>query len=140
MYEIFDKLRTERGVSVYRVSKDTGVSQATLSAWKAGNYTPKTDKLQRIAAYFNVSLDYLMGKESSPASKKAPVLTKKDERDISKKLEETLNQLESSQDGLMFDGEPMDDITRELLLTSLRNSMEMGKKIAKQKYTPKKYR
>lgn len=140
MYEIFDKLRTERGVSVYRVSKDTGVSQATLSAWKAGDYTPKTDKLQRIATYFNVSLDYLMGKESSTISKEAPALTKKDERDISKKLEETLNQLENSQDGLMFDGEPMDDITRELLLTSLRNSMEMGKKIAKQKYTPKKYR
>lgn len=140
MYEIFDKLRTERGVSVYRVSKDTGISQATLSAWKAGDYTPKTDKLQRIATYFNVSLDYLMGKESSTISKEAPALTKKDERDISKKLEETLNQLENSQDGLMFDGEPMDDITRELLLTSLRNSMEMGKKIAKQKYTPKKYR
>ncbi len=40
----------------------------------------------------------------------------------------------------MFDGEPMDDMTRELLETSIRNSLEMAKKIAKQKYTPKKYR
>ena len=50
-----------------------------------------------------------------------------------------MNALDSA-DGLMFDGEPLDDITRELLETSLRNSLEMAKKIAKQKYTPKKYR
>ena len=66
-------------------------------------------------------------------------LTKKDERDIERKLSETLNAL-GGQDSLMFDGEPMDDMTRELLETSIRNSLEMAKKIAKQKYTPKKYR
>jgi transcriptional regulator with XRE-family HTH domain len=61
MYEIFEQLRHKKGISVYRVSKDTGVSQATLSAWKAGEYTPKQDKLQKIADYFDVSLDYLLG-------------------------------------------------------------------------------
>ncbi len=40
----------------------------------------------------------------------------------------------------MFSGESIDPTTRELLADSLRNSMEMGKKLAKQKYTPKKYR
>ena len=34
----------------------------------------------------------------------------------------------------------MNDTDRELLATSIRNSMEIGKKLAKQKYTPKKYR
>lgn len=84
-----------------------------------------------------MSVDYLLGK---PVQKETPpALTKKDERDIERKLAETLNALDSA-DGLMFDGEPLDDITRELLETSLRNSLEMAKKIAKQKYTPKKYR
>ncbi len=40
----------------------------------------------------------------------------------------------------MFDGEVMDDNTRELLKASLENSMRIAKINAKQKFTPKKYR
>lgn len=67
-------------------------------------------------------------------------LSKKAERDIQKSLSETLGMLQKSQDGLMFDGEPLDDLTRELLAQSLENSMRMAKKIAQEKYTPKKYK
>ncbi len=64
MYEIFEKLLEERGISAYKVSKDTGVTTATLTNWKQGKYIPKQDKLQKIADYFDVSLEYLMtGKE-----------------------------------------------------------------------------
>ena len=61
MYEIFAKLMAERGLTAYRVSMDTGVSQATLSDWKRGRSTPKLPKLQKLADYFGVSLEYLMG-------------------------------------------------------------------------------
>lgn len=44
------------------MAKDTGISQVTLSDWKNGKSTPKNDKLQIIADYFGVSLDYLAGK------------------------------------------------------------------------------
>ena len=64
-YEIFDKLCKKHGVTAYHVAKSTGVSTATLSSWKVGRYTPKADKLQKIADYFGVSVDYLMG--SDPA-------------------------------------------------------------------------
>ena len=69
-------------------------------------------------------------------------LSKKAERDIQKSLSETLGMLKNSQDALMFDGEPLelDDLTRELLAQSLENSMRMAKKIAKEKYTPKKFK
>ncbi len=40
----------------------------------------------------------------------------------------------------MFDGEPLDDETRQLLRQSLQSQLEMTKRLAKQKYTPKKYR
>lgn len=64
MYEIFSKLLQLNGVTPYKVSKETGVSQSTLSDWKRGISTPKQDKLQKIADYFGVSLEYLMtGKE-----------------------------------------------------------------------------
>lgn len=136
MYEIFAKLLQEHNKTPYRVYKDTGISQTTLSEWKNGKVTPKADKLQIIAEYFGVTIDYLMGNEQ----KETPTLTKKDERDIEKKLNETLEELELSQDSLMFNGEPLDDITKELLIQSIRNGIELSKKLAKEKYTPKKYK
>ena len=57
-YSKFEKLCEANGVTAYRVAKETGISQATLSNWKKGNYTPKLDKMKRIADYFNVSVDY----------------------------------------------------------------------------------
>ena len=64
MYSIFEELLQKYGVSTYKVSKETGISQSTFSAWKSGISTPKQDKMQIIADYFNVSLDYLTtGKE-----------------------------------------------------------------------------
>jgi len=64
MYEIFEQLLRKHNLSAYKVSKMTGVTQSTLSDWKRGRSTPKTDTLQKIADYFDVSVDYLMGRES----------------------------------------------------------------------------
>lgn len=61
MYEIFEKLCFQKGVTPYRVCKETGLTTATISNWKAGRYVPKSDKMQKIADYFGVSLNYLMG-------------------------------------------------------------------------------
>ena len=60
MYEIFEKLCEAKGLTPYKVSKATGIPTATLSNWKAGRYTPKQDKLQKIADFLSVSLEYLM--------------------------------------------------------------------------------
>lgn len=64
MYSVFEKLLKEKGVTAYKVAKDTGVTTATLSSWKTGRYEPKPEKLKILADYFGVSVDYLMtGKE-----------------------------------------------------------------------------
>lgn len=63
MYEIFEKLLEKHGVTAYRVAKETGISTATLTQWKNGTSTPKQDKLQLIADYFGITIDYLMGVE-----------------------------------------------------------------------------
>lgn len=60
MYEIFEKLCKERGVTAYRVSEATGIKTSSLSGWKAGKFTPKQEKLKKIADYFGVSIEYLM--------------------------------------------------------------------------------
>ncbi|PGN60742.1 transcriptional regulator [Bacillus cereus] len=67
-------------------------------------------------------------------------LAPKDERDIARDLEKTLKDLENSDEALMFDGEPIDDHTKEMIRISLENSMRMAKQLAKQKFTPNKYK
>ena len=64
MYDIFERLLQKHNLSAYKVSKLTGVTQSTLSDWKRGRSTPKTDTLQKLADYFGVSVDYLMGREA----------------------------------------------------------------------------
>lgn len=62
MYSIFEQLLQKRGITTYKISKDTGIAQSVFSSWKSGKSIPKTDKLQIIADYFGVSLEYLTGK------------------------------------------------------------------------------
>lgn len=61
MYERFNKILQEKGLTAYKVAKDTGVSRSTLAAWKKKEYTPKLDKLQKLANYLGVSIQYLTG-------------------------------------------------------------------------------
>lgn len=61
MYSIYEKLLNEHKITSYKVSKDTGISTATLSDWKTGRSVPKLDKLKKLADYFGVTLNYLIG-------------------------------------------------------------------------------
>ena len=61
MYEIYEKLLKEKGLTSYKVSKATGISQTTLSAWKHSGNPPKIERLRKIAEFLGVSIDYLTG-------------------------------------------------------------------------------
>lgn len=60
MYERFLQLLTERGVTAYQVAHATGIATSTLTNWKQGTYTPKIDKLMKIAEYFDVPVTYFL--------------------------------------------------------------------------------
>lgn len=68
MYAVFEKLLKERGLTPYKVSKELGIAQSTLSDWKRGKTTPKQDKLQKLASYFDVSIQYLISGEGPRSS------------------------------------------------------------------------
>lgn len=59
-YEKYAEIRDSKGLSDYRVAQETGVSTATLTSWKKGLYTPKVDKLQKLADYLKVSIVELL--------------------------------------------------------------------------------
>lgn len=83
IYKRYEELLDLRKVSSYKVSKATGISTVTLSKWKQGIYTPKPDKLQLIADYFGVSLNYLLygvelNSEFTPEQAKLDLLISQD--------------------------------------------------------------
>lgn len=59
MYEIYAKLRDEKGVKDATVAKATGIGKSTFTDWRNGRSAPKDEKLQKIADYFGVSPYYI---------------------------------------------------------------------------------
>ena len=110
MYNRFNELLKERNVTAYQVGKATGISTSTLSEWKNGKYTPKMDKVQKIAEYFNVSVDYLLGNEkTSPAE-----LTEDDELNIY--LEELKNRKEMRMLFKLASGATKEDVEKAVAI------------------------
>lgn len=142
MYEIFSELLQKYGVTPYKVSKETGVSQSTLSDWKRGISTPKPDKLQKIADYFGVPLTYLLiGNTSEQKKEKSSELNSRDERDIAKDLDSIMEKLSTGESGpASYNGEELDPEAAELFRDELEIALRRLKIINKEKYTPKKYK
>lgn len=72
MYNNFGKLLVKNNKTAYRVAKDTGISPTTFADWKSGRSTPKIDKLQKIADYFNVPVSYFIEEQNSEDKKTPP--------------------------------------------------------------------
>ena len=72
MYEIFVQLLDRTGKKASDVAKATGIPSSTFSDWKKGKSSPKAEKLQKIADYFGVSVDYLMTGKEEPEEKRKP--------------------------------------------------------------------
>lgn len=116
MYNQMKKRREELGLSLQQLADRTGISKATLQRYETG-VTKKIpqDSYEKICRVLEIGTD----------------------GDISALLEESLARLDSDC-ALMFDGKALDDRTRELLLISLRNSIEMARSVSEQRRNRKK--
>ena len=57
------ELRQQMGISQKELAKNLGMSAGNLCDWEKGRTQPDIEKLVRLADYFDVSLDYLLGRE-----------------------------------------------------------------------------
>lgn len=57
------ELREAKGIQQKTLAIDLCVSQPTVSDWESGRKTPSARSTQKIADYFGVSIDYLLGRE-----------------------------------------------------------------------------
>lgn len=110
-----------------------GISRARYSHYENDLREPDHETLIALAAFHNVSIDYLIGNGNEMK------LTEKEERNI-------VNDLQNILDGLdggfaAYDGKTPEEIEdQELLKASLEQAMRLAKRVAKDKFTPNKYK
>ena len=61
-------IRKQHGITQVELCKVLGVSQANLSAWETGRWEPDSIALSKMADYFGVSVDYLLGRTDNNSS------------------------------------------------------------------------
>lgn len=136
-YEVIKQLCDEHGIALTALEKELGFGRGSLGKLKSGGTSAK--RLQKIADYFNVSINYLMTGDSSENINNSSQLSTKDERDIAKDMENIRQKLMSGADGpLSYDGEPVPAEDAELLLGQIELMMRRLKPINKEKYNPNK--
>lgn len=70
-YERFESLCKQNGTSPFACCKEIGLNGSTAAYWKKSGRPPKRETLEKIAERFNVSVDYLLDRESSEIKKSA---------------------------------------------------------------------
>ena len=60
------KLRKERKLPQIALQMETGIEQALLSKFENGTRIPPTDTLIILADYYDVSIDYILGRTDNP--------------------------------------------------------------------------
>ncbi len=158
-------LRTRANMKQTDLAKKLGIAQSTLSGWETGKFEIDNANLNKLALLFDVSIDYLLGRDevimdaarnsvlnqefnslsreeklsALAFAKDNPALTPRDNRDIARDMAAIEASLESGE-GLMFNGEPLSPEAKESLLAAMRLGLEAAKLKNKERFTPKKYR
>ncbi|WP_406946717.1 helix-turn-helix domain-containing protein [Lactiplantibacillus plantarum] len=131
---IIKKLSSDQGISLKQLALHLGFGENTIYRWNTKK--PTIDKLQKVADYFDVSTDYLLGRTDK---KRYYELTEKDQRDIGKEVDHMLSGLDSNAE-VNYYGEPMTDEDKEKMRVAMVAALQAAQLEARKKFTPKKYR
>lgn len=120
LYKKIEDLCYEQGIHVKRLSEIVELGNGVIGKWKKSS--PKIDNLTKVADYFGVSLDYLVGRTDV---REVP-LTKSIQRDSRCKcapvIESVIDELNTQ--GVALGDEPIDIVT-ELIQKILKSNLEV---------------
>lgn len=122
--------RTQAELAAY-----VNVAPPTITDWKKGRKMPRMDRIERIAKFFHVSTDLLLGNTDAQKNDGLPDLNARDERQIERDLEDMMHSVSTA--AYEGDTDAQEDV--EAFKATLRAAMIQAKRIAKKKYTPRKY-
>jgi len=128
--------REDMDILQQELANSIGMNVSVLSRIEKGTRAIRDDELVKIAQKLHVTTDYLLGNTQSKQGD-LPPLTPKDERQIARDLENIVDSLNGA--AAMSD-DPEDEEDREMLKAALLHAMTLSKRMAKKKFTPKKYR
>lgn len=130
--ERIKNLAQERGISLPALEAELGFGNSTIVKWDKS--TPNADKLNAVAKYFGVTMDYLLNGVTVDNE-----LSPRDERDISKSLDHIMSEIKSGADSpLYYNGVEIDDASLNLLQNAIEFALRETKKENKVKYNPNK--
>ena len=87
-YDRFHELCIKRGISVTKATEEIGLARSIGTKWKNTGATPNGTTLEKIAAYFSVTVAELLGEEKKPAP----------EGELSEERREVLNMIDGMSD------------------------------------------
>lgn len=102
--EIIANLRNKRGISQLALAESLHIGQSTLAMYEKGKRSPNLEMITKIADYFNVSTDYLLGRPE-----------KADDDQVDLDLERALDNAHS------FSGKPLSEHDRKVAKDVLRS-------------------
>lgn len=134
---ILKKLRTEKNITQKDLAKYLGVSDRSVGYYETGQRTPPPDIIEKIADYFNVSVDYLLGRTNirNPYNK----IIKSDEIEAPKEKYQEVHDVEEamkiilSQPGLMLKGELLSDESKIILANAIQMGLKTVEELEKKK-------
>mgnify|MGYP005764272711 CR=1 FL=1 len=133
LYENVKEAARLKGYSINRLEKELGFARSYISKFK--NITPSADKIQKIADFLEVSVEYLMTGEQP----KSQQLTSKDMKDITKDVESIMQKLSDKESGpASYDGQDLSPESMDLFKEELEIALKRLKIINKEKYNPNK--
>lgn len=129
-------LRKEKNKTQSEIARSLGVAPTTYASWEQGKREPDLTMINKISSLFDVSTDYLLGNSEK---KHYYDLNEDEKTDLGKLADQMLKGTDVDAESDYF-GEPSTDAQKASLRAAILTAMEMNKKEAKKKFTPKKYR
>ena len=125
-------VREGKGIFQAELAKMANINKSVMSRIENGDRAVRDDELREIAKCLNVSADYLIGHSSEP------MLTRADQRDIARNVEDMKLSLEQGSLRMSLDGEEISDEIKKFILDQIENTLTLAKIKSMGTFTAKK--
>jgi len=116
VYERIESLRKSKGLSQGKLEKELGFSNGSVSKWR--NSKPTTERLQKVADFFKVSIEYLMTGKEAEREEKINI----DNGDITNEINKLMFDIDFENKEIFYDGKPISSQQAAIL----RNALEIA--------------